>query len=131
MPMRREAKEAQFPPEVLDQLLDGSKSAEEMFGSDGLLQRLAKALVERSLQAEMTHHLGYEKHDPAGHHSGNTRNGASAKTVAGKRGQKQIDVPRDRQSQFEPQIIKPQIIKKGQRRFDGFDERTALMSGRL
>ena len=114
-----------FPPEVLDQLLDGAKTPEEMFGSDGLLQQLTKALVERSLQAELTHHLGYEKHDPAGHHSGNTRNGASAKTIQGKRGQMQIEVPRDRQSQFEPQII-----KKGQRRFDGFDERVISLYAR-
>ena len=76
-----------FPPEVMDQLLDGAKTPEEMFSSDGLLQQLTKALVERSLQAELTHHLGFEKHDPAGHHSGNTRNGASAKTIQGKRGQ--------------------------------------------
>ena len=87
--------------------------------------QLTKALVERSLQAELTHHLGYEKHDPVGHHSGNTRNGASAKTIQGKRGQMQIEVPRDRQSQFEPQII-----KKGQRRFDGFDERVISLYAR-
>lgn len=103
----------------------GPRPPEEMFGSDGLLQQLTKALVERSLQAELTHHLGYEKHDPAGHHSGNTRNGASAKTIQGKRGQMQIEVPRDRQSQFEPQII-----KKGQRRFDGFDERVISLYAR-
>ena len=96
-----------------------------MFGSDGLLVQLTKALVERSLQAELTHHLGYEKHDPVGHHSSNTRNGASAKTIQGKRGQMQIEVPRDRQSQFEPQII-----KKGQRRFDGFDERVISLYAR-
>ena len=74
---------------------------------------------------DQTHHLGYEKHDPVGHHSGNTRNGASAKTIQGKRGQMQIEVPRDRQSQFEPQII-----KKGQRRFDGFDERVISLYAR-
>ena len=58
------SKPSPFPTEVLDQLLDGTKTPEEMFGSDGLLQQLTKALVERSLHAELTHHLGYEKHDP-------------------------------------------------------------------
>jgi putative transposase len=66
----------------------------------------------------MTHHLGSEKHDPAGANSGNSRNGKSAKMIKGKRGQLHIDVPRDRTSSFEPQLI-----KKGQTRFDCFDER--------
>ena len=123
--MPKRLKPSPFPTEVLDQLLNGAKTPEEMFGSDGLLQQLTKALVERSLHAELTHHLGYEKHDPAGHHGGNTRNGSSSKTIQGKRGQMQIEVPRDRQSQFEPQII-----KKGQRRFDGFDERVISLYAR-
>lgn len=55
-----------FSPEVLDDLLKDCKTPEQMFGSDGLLQQLTKALIERSLQAEPTHHLDYEKHDPAG-----------------------------------------------------------------
>ena len=84
----------------------------------GLLDQLSKALLERALQGEMTHHLGYQKHDPSGHNSGNSRNGTSAKTVKGKRGQVQISVPRDRNSEFEPQLI-----PKGQSRIDGFDER--------
>ena len=53
-------------PELLDQLLKDYKSPEDMFGDDGLLQQLTKAVVERALQGELTHHLGYEKHDPAG-----------------------------------------------------------------
>ena len=98
-----------------------------MFGADGLLQQLTKALLKRSLQAELTHHLGYDKHDPAGHNSGNSRNGTygtygtygtSPKTIKGKRGQLQIEVPRDRNAQFEPQLI-----QKGQTRFDGFDHK--------
>lgn len=84
-----------FPPELLDQLLKDHKMPEDFFRQDGLLEQLTKALVERALQAEMTHHRGYEKHDPSGHNSGNSRNGSTPKTVKGKRGKVQIDVPRD------------------------------------
>lgn len=109
-------------PELLDELLKDYKSPDDMFGDDGLLQQLTKAVVERALQGELTHHLGYEKHDPAGKNSGNSRNGKSAKTIKGKRGQLQIDVPRDRNSEFEPQLI-----KKGQTRFDGLDDKIISM----
>src|SRR5829696_4148228 len=112
-------------PELLDELLKDYKSPDDMFGDDGLLQQLTKAVVERALRGEMTHHLGYEKHDPAGRNSGNSRNGKSSKTIKGKRGQLQIDVPRDRDSSFEPQLI-----KKGQTRFDGFDEKIISMYAR-
>ncbi len=68
--------------------------------------------------AEMTHHLGYEKHNPAGNNSGNSRNGSTPKVLKGKRGQVEIEVPRDRNSEFEPQLV-----KKNQTRFDGLDEK--------
>lgn len=112
-------------PELLDQLLKDYKSPEDMFGDDGLLQQLTKAVVERALQGEMTHHLGYERHDPAGKNSGNSRNGKSKKTIRGKRGQVEIDVPRDRNASFEPQLV-----KKGQTRFDGFDDKIISMYAR-
>jgi putative transposase len=112
-------------PELLDQLLKDYKSPDNMFGDDGLLQQLTKAVVERALQGEMTHHLGYEKHSPVGHNSGNSRNGKSKKTIKSKRGQVQIDVPRDRASEFEPQLI-----KKGQTRFDGFGDKIISMYAR-
>ncbi len=112
-------------PELLDELLKDYKSPEDMFGNDGLLQQLTKAVVERALQGEMTHHLGYEKHSSAGQHSGNSRNGKSKKTIRGKRGQIEIDVPRDRASEFEPQLI-----KRGQTRFDGFDDKIISMYAR-
>jgi putative transposase len=96
-----------------------------MFGNDGLLQQLTKAVLERALQGEMTHHLGYEKHSSAGQHTGNSRNGKSKKTIKGKRGQIEIEVPRDRASSFEPQLI-----KKGQTRFDGFDDKVISMYAR-
>jgi putative transposase len=88
-------------------------------------QQLTKAVVERALQGEMTHHLGYEKHSPEGKNTGNSRNGKSSKKIRGKRGQIEIDVPRDRASSFEPQLI-----KKGQTRFDGFDDKIISMYAR-
>src|SRR5207253_3368865 len=103
-------------PELLDELLKDYKKPEDLLGQDGLLQQLTKALVERALDGELTHHLGYEKHSSAGDNSGNSRNGTTPKTMKGKRGQVQIDVPRDRNSEFEPQLV-----KKGQTRFDGLD----------
>ena len=112
-------------PELLDELLKDYKSPDDMFGNDGLLQQLSKALVERALQGEMTHHLGYEKHSPEGKNTGNSRNGKSSKTIRGKRGQLQISVPRDRNAEFEPQLI-----RKGQTRFDGFDDKIISMYAR-
>ncbi len=79
-------------PQLLDELLKDYQSPDDMFGNDGLLQQLTKAVVERALQGEMTHHLGYQKHDPAGQNSGNSRNGKSKKTIRGKRGQIEIEV---------------------------------------
>src|SRR5918912_117909 len=104
-------------PELLDKLLKDYQKPDDLLGQDGLLQQLTKSLVERALDGELTHHLGYEKHDSAGDNSGNSRNGTTPKTMKGKRGQVQIDVPRDRNSEFEPQRV-----KKGQTRFDGLDE---------
>jgi putative transposase len=86
---------------------------------------LTKALVERALDGELTHHLGYEKHDAAGDNSGNSRNGTAPKTLRGKRGQVRIDVPRDRASEFEPQLV-----KKNQTRFDGLDEKIISLYAR-
>ena len=74
-------------PELLDELLKEYSSPDDMFGSDGLLQQLTKALVERAMQAELSHHLGYEKNSADGKNSGNSRNGSFPKTIKGKRGQ--------------------------------------------
>jgi putative transposase len=82
-------------------------------------------MVERALDGELTHHLGYEKHDLAGDYSGNSRNGTTPKTMRGKRGQVQIDVPRDRASEFEPQLV-----KKNQTRFDGLNEKIISLYSR-
>ncbi len=87
-------------------------------GSDGLLKQLTKTVLEAALNEEMTEHLGYEKHDPAGAGTGNIRNGARAKTVLTEAsGQVEIEVPRDRAGTFEPQIV-----RKRQRRLNGVDE---------
>jgi putative transposase len=87
-------------------------------GPEGLLKQLTKTVLETALNEEMTEHLGYEKHDPAGRESGNLRNGIRAKTVLTEStGQVEIDVPRDRAGTFEPQIV-----KKRQRRLNGVDE---------
>ena len=87
-------------------------------GPDGLLKQLTKTVIETALSEEMTEHLGYEKHDPAGAGSGNIRNGTRAKTVLTEAsGHVEIDVPRDRAGTFEPQIV-----HKRQRRLNGVDE---------
>ena len=110
---------------VLDELIKDYKKPEDLIGETGLLKQLTKALIERALDAELTQHLGYEKHDPAGYHSGNSRNGASAKTVQGEFGEITIETPRDRNASFEPQIL-----KKHQKRFDGFDDNILSMYAR-
>src|ERR1700712_1116553 len=89
-----------------------------LIGPDGLLKQLTKTVIETALHEEMTEHLGYGKHDPAGIGSANIRNGTRAKTVLTEAtGQVEIDVPRDRAGTFEPQIV-----KKRQRRLNGVDE---------
>src|SRR5437016_4849658 len=109
---------------ALDELLAG-KTTEEIVGPDGLLKQLTKALIERAMNAEMSHHLGYEKHAPEGRGSGNNRNGNSSKRVQGDFGAVEIEVPRDRNGTFEPKII-----PKHERRFSGFDEKILSMYAR-
>jgi putative transposase len=103
--------------ELIDNLLKGYKKPEDLIGENGLLKQLTKQLLERAMSAEMTAHVGYEKHDATGNNTGNSRNGTSAKTIKGTFGAMPIEVPRDRNGTFEPQII-----EKHQRRFVGFDE---------
>jgi putative transposase len=112
-------------PKLVDEILKDYLSPSDLLGQDGLLHQLTKALVERALQGELNHHLGYEKHSPRGKNSGNSPNRSSAKTLGGKRGQLQIDVPRDRSSEFEPQLS-----KKNQTRFDGLDDKIISLYAR-
>ena len=111
--------------DLIDQLLKDYKSPEDVLGENGLLKQLTKAVLERALKAELSHHLGYEKHDPKGKNSGNARNGKSQKTLKGDFGSLPIEVPRDRQSSFEPKIV-----PKGQTRFDGFDDKILSLYAR-
>ena len=111
--------------EVLKELLEGYKKPEDLLGPEGLLKQLTAALVSKALSAEMTEHLGYEKHEPAGRGSGNSRNGTSDKTLKTESGEMPIDVPRDRNGTFEPQLV-----KKHQTHFDGFDEKIISMYAR-
>src|SRR5215212_603443 len=100
---------------LIDKLLADYKKPEDIIGENGLLKQLTKALLERAMQAEMTDHLGYEKHDAAGNNSGNSRNGATTKTLKGDFGEMPLATPRDRNGSYEPKII-----AKGQTRFTGF-----------
>jgi len=111
--------------EVLDELIKDYKRPEDLIGEKGLLKQLTKALLERAMAAELSYHLGYEKHDPEGYNSGNSRNGSTPKTVKGEFGEMEIETPRDRKGTFEPRIL-----KKHQRRFEGFDDRILSMYAR-
>src|SRR5262245_50442103 len=111
--------------ELLDELLAGYRNPEDLTGADGLLKQLTGALVERALNAELTDHLGYEPGAPEGSVTGNTRNGTSPKTLVTDQGEVPIEVPRDRNGTFEPQLV-----KKHQRRFTGFDDKILSMYAR-
>lgn len=111
--------------ELIDKLLEGYQKPEDLIGENGLLKQLTKALVERALNAELTHHLGYEKNNPAGRGSGNSRNGKGRKKLKGDFGEVEIEVPRDREGEFEPKIV-----AKHQRRFTGFDGKILSMYAR-
>ena len=112
--------------QLADQLL-GKAAAEgvELLGPGGLLSQVTRAVLERALAEEMTGHLGYDKHDPAGRGSGNNRNGTTGKTVLTDIGAVDLAVPRDRNGTFEPQIV-----RKGQTRLDGFNDRIIALYAR-
>ena len=113
-------------PKIIDQLLaEHGHRPEDIAGDTGLLKQLTKALLERAMQAEMTSHLGYERHDRASNKSGNSRNGGSTKKLIGEFGQIDLETPRDRQGTFEPKIV-----AKHQTRFTGFDDKIMSMYSR-
>jgi putative transposase len=116
--MARRSSNSTIPDSVLDQLLAGN-DPQALFSKDGLVDQLKKRLAERALNAEIDHHL--EQDEEAGNH----RNGYSRKTVTTDTGKLEIEVPRDRRSTFEPQLI-----AKYQRRFPGFDEKIVSMYAR-
>ena len=114
-----------LPDEVVDELLAGARSEEEIVGPGGLLAQLTKRLVERAMEVELTDHLGYEPHlEPPGG-AGNARNGSTPKTLVTEHGPVEIKTPRDRRGSFEPQIV-----RKRQRRFEGFDDKILALYSR-
>jgi transposase-like protein len=114
-----------LPDGVVDELLAGARGEEEIVGPGGLLSQLTKRLVERAMEVELTEHLGYEPHlEPPGG-AGNARNGTTPKTLITEHGPVAIETPRDRNGSFEPQIV-----RKRQRRFEGFDEKILALYSR-
>jgi putative transposase len=111
--------------ELIDDLLAGARTEEEIVGSGGLLADLTRRLVERAMSAELTEHLGYEPHQEPPGGTGNARNGTSPKTLATEHGSVRIKTPRDRKATFEPKIV-----RKGQRRFQGFDDKILALYSR-
>lgn len=112
--------------EIIDQMLEGidfkNLTTEEITGPNGLLKMLTKRVIEIAMNAEMNNHLGYTKHQKNIASSSNARNGKSSKKVMTEIGDIQIDIPRDRNAEFEPKII-----RKHQRRFEGFDDKIISM----
>src|SRR6202035_4564993 len=117
--------EALLPDGLIDELLAGARTEEEIVGPGGLLASLTKRLVERAMEVELTDHLGYEPHrEPAGG-TGNIRNGSTPKTLMTEHGPVGIRTPRDRDGSFEPQIV-----RKRQRRFEGLDDKIIALYSR-
>ena len=113
-----------FTKEILDELLNGAKTEKDLFGPVGVITKLKKALVERILEGELTHHLGYEKSEQL-KSKGNYRNGKTEKKVNTENGTLDIEIPRDRNGTFDPKLI-----GKYQRRFTGFDDKIISMYAR-
>src|SRR5215207_9265666 len=110
--------EASVDEAVAKDLLERARrEGVSLVGPGGLLQGLTKTVLETALEAELTDHLGYEKHDPAGRNGASSRNGARSKTVITEVGPVEVDVPRDREGTFEPRIV-----PKRARRLGGVDE---------
>jgi putative transposase len=111
--------------EILDEMLQECKTSPDLFGEGGILKQLTTALVERALEAELSTHLGYKKHESRPEGQSNSRNGYSQKKVQGDFGVAEIAIPRDRQGEFEPQMV-----KKGQSRLTGIDEKIIALYAR-
>jgi putative transposase len=107
----------QLPDEVVDQLLAGAKTEEEIVGPGGLLAQLTQRLVERAMEVELTDHLGYEPHREPPGGTGTRATGRHPKTLQTEHGPVDIRTPRDREGSFEPKLV-----RKRQGRFEEFDE---------
>ncbi|MEW1695814.1 IS256 family transposase [Streptomyces sp. NPDC091278] len=111
---------------LIDELVSRAQAEGLQLTSEGgLLQQLTKRLLESALEGEITDHLGYDKHDPAGKNGGNSRNGSRVKTILTNVGPVGISVPRDRDGSFEPKIV-----KKRQKRLTGVDEMVISLSAK-
>src|SRR5919205_3399244 len=122
----RAATPAGVDPALVNQLVaQAREQGLQLSGEGGLLQQLTKIVLESALDGEITDHLGYDKHDPAGANSGNSRNGARAKTVLTDVGPIEVEVPRDRQGSFEPAIV-----RKRQRRLSGVEDLVLSLSAK-
>jgi putative transposase len=117
-----EKREGPFDEKQIDEWLKDGHKPEDV---KTLLQQITKAVLERALQGEITEHLGYARNDVAGKNSGNSRNGATAKTLKGDFGEIELETPRDRNGEFEPRLI-----RKHQTRFTGFDEKVLSLYAR-
>jgi putative transposase len=111
--------------ELVDELLQGARTEEEIVGPGGLLAELTRRLVERALEVELTEHLGYERHAEPPGGAGNARNGSTPKTLQTEHGPVRIEAPRDRRGTFEPRLV-----RKRQRRFEGFDDKIVAIYAR-
>jgi putative transposase len=122
---RRPRRKEIFPRELLDQLLKGRTNPKELLGPEGLFKQLTAALVERAMDAELTHHLGYGSGEKPPEEQANRRNGKTEKTLRSDHGPLSVRMPRDREGTFEPQIV-----PKHQRHFNGFDDKILSMYAR-
>lgn len=124
----KRSKRVKPDPELLklaDALLANYQKPEDLIGENGLLKQLTKMLVERALETEMTEHLGHDRSGTVSNLTGNTRNGHSVKTLQGDFGELPLDIPRDRQGAFEPQLV-----AKHQTRWSGFDDKIISLYAR-
>ena len=115
----------QLPDELIDELLAGARTEEQLVGPGGVLAGLTKRLLERAMEVELTDHLGYEHGESPPGGTENTRNGSTPKTLATEHGPVGIETPRDRDGSFEPRIV-----RKRQRRFEGFDDKIIALYSR-
>jgi putative transposase len=117
--MARRPDGERIPDEVIDELLAGAQTEQEIVGPGGVLSQLTKRLVERALEVEITDHVGYARHQEPSGGAQNPRNGSTPKRLITEHGEVPIQTPRDRDGSFDPKIV-----RKRQRRFEGFDDKS-------